>query len=54
MSDLIPFNTWSQERIDKMLDDCIHRMKQPTAQMILSIYWAMHEHDNQLVDSRRK
>jgi len=30
-------------RIDKMLDDCIHRMKQSTAQMILSIYWAMHE-----------
>jgi hypothetical protein len=30
-------------RIDRMLDDAIDRMKQATASMILSVYWAMHE-----------
>lgn len=30
-------------RIDRMLDDAICRMTQRTAQMILSVYWMMHE-----------
>jgi hypothetical protein len=30
-------------RIDKMLDDTIGRMSDRTAQMILSVYWQMHE-----------
>jgi hypothetical protein len=29
-----------------MLDDAICRMTQCTAQMILSVYWAMHEDED--------
>ena len=34
-------------RIDKMIDDAICRMTQRTAQMILSVYWAMHEDEEE-------
>ena len=32
-------------RIERMLDNCIDRMPQRTAEMIKSVYWEMHRYD---------
>jgi hypothetical protein len=38
-------------RIDRMLDNAIERMTKRTAQMILSVYWQMHEGEQMIYDA---